>query len=728
MNFEDLLKSLPVSDGNLKITSDGGLRYLSAAYTEFVAPTFREDTGKVAESTILVISAPGAVGKSTVAREIAFYGRAPFWDLAQESPVAGHSMGGAFMAAFGTLGVGEAMECLKNAKLFLVIDALDEARIKTTEAVFEAFIEDVAKFGKGTKGISFVLLGRTQVAEHVWLLLDEAGVSTALIEIESFDRDHSEEYIDKKVRASGDNVWARVSTHRGPFENVRDLIFERLAYAINGTKDMGALTSAAKDFLGYAPVLDAISVLLAGTTNFEELKVQITQEFEASITSTRYAAAMLLRKIIEAILSREHKQKLVHNIKPAIEDVAKQIPWNSWDSLYTPEEQSERILARITNTDYHQEHSLLPPRLLAAYEDQLSHWLSEHPFLRDGLVPANVVFESYLLARALVHGSVSTQGSAEWFVRQKHYKPSNLLAEFYLLFVGNDQDHTVPAEHIGILYESMLSGETETRRLRIILEGPETVEEGVTAEGDLEFLHWKDDGSYEIVSSSSFLTELKRSSNISFNRSLREATIVVPCEIHLGSDGAEFLIGPNVSVRANCLLFNCRRLIVDTKQRRHNGDDGSVIIEANECKSSLVDRPTVRGEFQVSWPGSEAFPWNEFHTSEPGSSYDTPALQQTYRRFRRIIMTLRSHSRGGLARYRDKLEHQRVLQGDLGVALLRRLTRDGILSLKDNFYYWQSDKAKDLVGISWTDLRKGITTDSLTQYLRSFIQDNSKFS
>ena len=87
-------------------------------------------------------------------------------------------------------------------------------------------------------------------------------------------------------------------------------------------------------------------------------------------------------------------------------------------------------------------------------------------------------------------------------------------------------------------------------------------------------------------------------------------------------------------------------------------------------------------------------------------------------------MTLRSHSKGSLARIRHKIENQRVLQGPIGQLLLDGLVGDRILVLKDNFYHWNPESAEARVGISWMDLRGGATSAKLDSYIDAFIQGN----
>lgn len=72
-----------------------------------------------------------------------------------------------------------------------------------------------------------------------------------------------------------------------------------------------------------------------------------------------------------------------------------------------------------------------------------------------------------------------------------------------------------------------------------------------------------------------------------------------------------------------------------------------------------------------------------------------------------------------MAKYRDKIENARVAGNPVGEAVLRRLVADGVLTLEDPMYFIETDQVDKLLGISWTDLRQGLVTDKLVQYLKS---------
>ena len=65
-----------------------------------------------------------------------------------------------------------------------------------------------------------------------------------------------------------------------------------------------------------------------------------------------------------------------------------------------------------------------------------------------------------------------------------------------------------------------------------------------------------------------------------------------------------------------------------------------------------------------------------------------------------------------------------MLKGNLGRRLLDKLVSDGILAPRGRRYYWISDHADRLLGISWNDLRLRKVNPALSQYLGDFIIHN----
>lgn len=177
MNFNEFLAEVPDCNGPARFPlrrTGADLDYARSGLAAFVAPdlSVRPDASSSRNPSVIIISAAGAVGKSTVARQLAHKKNTLLWDLAQSQPVGQSSLSGTLLSVFGAGQISDIDKALRSGDLFVVIDALDEARVKTTEAGFNAFLDDLAEYAKATRGVTFVLFGRTHIADHTWLYLE----------------------------------------------------------------------------------------------------------------------------------------------------------------------------------------------------------------------------------------------------------------------------------------------------------------------------------------------------------------------------------------------------------------------------------------------------------------------------------------------------------------------------------------------------------------------------
>jgi hypothetical protein len=168
LTLDELLAMLPRLDEarrNPLLDESQDFSYWSETLPEFVAPDLAEVLKYEHEDKpqVMVVSAAGAVGKSTVAREISYRCGVPYWDLALAGPVGRDSFGGKLAKAFGLKGAAAVDGQMQTGDLFLVVDALDEARIKVKEAGFAALVADIANSAK--KG-SYYLAGLRLQVRH----------------------------------------------------------------------------------------------------------------------------------------------------------------------------------------------------------------------------------------------------------------------------------------------------------------------------------------------------------------------------------------------------------------------------------------------------------------------------------------------------------------------------------------------------------------------------------
>jgi hypothetical protein len=723
MTFDELLEQLPSCPGPaaLPVTvRAGGVKYENSGLPEFIGPDIQPSgvIDQPYQPKVIIISAAGAVGKSTLAAEIAYRKQAPIWDLAKAAAVGENSLTGQITTGFGFGTAAQVSQQLIAGEVFLLIDALDEARVKANEAGYEAFIANIAEIAKDAAGTPFVLLGRTQTAETTWLLLDDAEIPASFLTIQPFTREQAERYIQSRIYHFDASARRRIEEHKGPFLEARNLILDHLQKAVVG--DEKVTDDAAREFLGYAPVLETVAVLLAKEGNYHDFIESLNAMGRQEITRP----LAVLNHVVIRLLEREQTQKLQANIKPALEATAEEVGWDAWADLYSPREQIARLLGLILGRRV--EIPLeMPQSVRAQYEEQLKVWLPEHPFLREGSVPANQVFESYLFADAMSEYLTPLAQAVEDRVTASDYKPSRLLADFYILLGQKEGEHYVAQRQIGILYDSLLAGETDSMRIRLAIDAgdPEDDEDDLAGEGEFELVYMSPDPSGEERIETHIFRIDQTEDPLAFRRQLKDATVVTKGALSLGGEVDDFEIGPSVQVRCRELAIRSTGFVVRGVGSREAGSE-AVVLDAQTCDSTVARKPLVRGSLTVCWPGSESYPWSECSVASVDYGEENPHMKEAYRGLRRIVTTLQSHSKGSLARVRDKIEHRRVLKNDLGRALLDRLLGDGIMYMKGKFYHWNPKRGDEALGASYDDFCRLRVTPETRSYLNQFIQQN----
>lgn len=141
-----------------------------------------------AASKIILVAAPGAVGKSALARHLAHRYRHVLVDLATTGPVGENFVAGGLFRAFGS----STVERVEAGAIGLIFDALDEARLRVTPESFDAFLGDLAELAKMGTTRTILIFGRTGTIEAAWLALSELGASATIAEISFFNRNEAE--------------------------------------------------------------------------------------------------------------------------------------------------------------------------------------------------------------------------------------------------------------------------------------------------------------------------------------------------------------------------------------------------------------------------------------------------------------------------------------------------------------------------------------------------------
>lgn len=629
--------------------------------------SLRPDFSDLSQSVWLV-AAPGAVGKSTLAKEICAATNAVYLDLAAATTVAGNYLVGGLVKT----GLWSAWQAGQST---LLVDALDEARLRVTQSSFEDFLADVANVA-GTRGVPIVLLGRVSIVEEAWAILnDKSGLNPPIFDIELFQPARAETFvlaaIERLACVVDSTSGKRIYPHLEGALAAHHSVYEKAATSL--VNHLTAETSAdGRQFAGYAPVLEAVATVIASESNPGKIDDAIESIFKGQV----------LGQVTSEVMIRE-SGKLSNQI-------AATMPGVSSGGLYEAQEQLSRLASLVLGVGGPQLPESLPQHAVAAYEEAVQSLLPQHPFLDSKTrKPAGAVFGACILAAALTSDNSDLTRAAQRFASGGQNTPNPFLLTFYKQALANRK--MIPAEHVGLLYASLeaTAGAGETVRLNAEGEGSLDVEMSLLRQGDKEDI-------YE------FSTVV--GSELRFGRRVGGITIDADqVDVEFGDGGQLELVAP-VAVKARNLVLNCRELVV--KPDHAGANDQIVYLEAAQTMSDADLRPPIVRpgvKLQVAWPESKGYPWNPFAST--GWEDPDPRMADAQRALRRLCISFRSHSKGRLARYKGKVEHFRMTKGELGVELRKCLLMDKVLSLEGAMYFLEPNVLGDRVGVSFQDLK-----------------------
>jgi hypothetical protein len=658
----------------------------------FVEPTLRVLQGDPSSARVIVISAPGAVGKSTLARAISVGTDAVLVDLAKTEPLGGNFFVGGIANAFGP----RALVDLHEGRIALVIDALDEAQLKSGDEGFSAGLLDLAKIVGQSDALPATLLGRAAAAEEAWLILDEAQVDCCLLAIDFFDEHQATKFLQRRlpVLAGTREATQRAFDRHGPN-------FIDLAIAV---RDRLAMTSGGHDrrFSGYAPVLDAICSYALEEDDLNPSARLSELAFEGPIG--------LVERLADDILLRE-QVKLTKQIEDAPSGFDLTL-------LYSPSEQLARLAAIMFRSPVPAGPHIADTAFRQSYERKVSEFGPQHPFLSAQGGPSSAAFAAFVLVWAIMSGNAAAQ--ARRALSDQPTLGAGLFFEFYVNRLnGADRDEPskgrLDLADVGALHASFATqaarGEIPT--LEVSGEpGDEVLEvsfEMVLAGGESDEDH-RIYGPYECANDAI----------LEFHGIVGGLNISAPVSVVLG-DGRSVSVTAPVELVVDDLEIDGRELRVFKSALTAELDGDEVVFISDRAAVAQVERIATHGaKLVVTFPGGQAYPWSDYYNSpKPAPNERIASLR---RRVRRVLTSFRSHSKGALVRYAMKIESSRMMkEGPEGPILLNRLRRDGILSTFDagKFYQLHPDKLAAHFKMDYQALQQQQWTDEADAYLSS---------
>lgn len=716
MNLTDLLSTLAQGwPAHPLPTAPASIRFVGTANPRFVDPPLRVEKAIQQDTRIVLLSSPAALGKSTVAAEIAHRQNAPLWDLSKAMLGTG-SFEGTLVRSFGAAAYARVEEALKGGQALFVIDSLDEGQLRVPSTSFEEFVNEVCAFLASARPSrpAIVLLGRSDAALWMSFWLEDKGVPFAHLVLDFFLEDQAYDFVVKWLDSKGHTA------HRGyrdAFRRSCQSLFQQIASILGAAGTTPAWEQpAVRAFLGYAPVLECIAEYLR-VGNYEKLDSTLRKR----TTDVRSeAAGDLLTRFAEELMRREQHEKVIPAMKERLAPIARKYSdWKGWETLYQPEEQQQRVfefsLAQGHQLPSQPVPSGMPPELRTAYDEAISEFVAMHPFAggRETRGFAGTVFEEYVYAWAMQRHPLAVAPLLERRLADDGYLPTPLLS-WFCLGRGTDGALQLNCQTFGPFYDSALAAEEHSGRAvssdLVILEG----------NGSRSALIAPGDHSQEFTIQLLFEEE---SEPIVVWRRLRDAFIDVRCPVRLGIRGVPFSIGPNVELQ-------CGRLTVDASEFRVFTDrlEGTattaeeVLIEADQYLGSHPE-PRIRrygeGWFGVWWPDL-TYPWVGHQGRRSGLAGADPRLAGALTQLRRILRRFRMHAGIGISAGTALVNNVAVGHTQDDALLLEYLLERGILRTYGRLYVLDS-AGGDRVGLNWASIHRPEPDDPILNFLGKFL-------
>lgn len=641
---------------------------------------------------IVLVSAPGAVGKTTFARFATFDKKGFLWDLARIK-IGDNTFIGTLAKKFGARKLSEVLQAFYQGDLVFFFDAFDEAEIISGWDGIESFVKDVCENSAGSTHPNVVFFSRTETVGLLRLLLEELECKYAMFEIDYFDRAGAVQFIETYLRNKGDTSF---QSHREPFERAIDNIFSAVSHGMNGHTENYWDVEDVRSFIGYSPVLQTI-----GSYLYEENFEEIANKFEDQKSVA--GGLSVISEFIESLLLREQK-KVVDALKERLESIPSD--WNKWDDIYTPSLQLSYLVSylqddrRMHGVDY----STIPDWLRQDYKECIEGFISNHPFLR-GAQFSSPAFRDYLLGRLLMESQ--HEGKCKKYLDKGNFVPTPLLAYFYLKF-GKGR---CIGPHVGIIYEAASS-----KRSIGSVELVTFVRHSQTQKHIFEILNPDGLSSLNL----SFEVDVSDAWPVVFERRLQNATVNV--------DGPVVIGRPDGSVELSDVDIKAVKLTIKAKECIFNCHDGSGIsMQARSFEQtdySLILKMKGSGRIEINWPDGKSHPWAEYYADMPhNEDFD---FQEELYALKRILEPFRKHKKRQFAKQYEFIDNMIVSTNQLRKDMLNYLQSQKIIRKNEATNQYLVDEGElNSRGINWMALR--FLSAESNSALHNFLMDFRSF-
>ena len=540
----------------------------------FYIPPKLGDTLLNKDSRLFLFSAPGATGKSALAKFISRRKNALLWDLSKD-PIASHSFSGMLVESLGPKGFSQFTEGLSNGNAVLVIDALDEAEMISGRSAIETLLMDLRNVVSEATCPNIALCARTETAHFIrnFYSQEENKLEISQYEISFFAETEAIEFVKLKIEENRNKVGDYRVVTPATVNCIKEL-FSEIKRLLQWDE------SALRSFIGYAPVLEALAIYCDEENN----TMQLVQRIKNSSCS-----AEIFIKIMDHILLRE-QGKVINGFRERC--IANYPEFQNWGCVYSAQEQLVRIINYILLGEIYFEayqNDELPQELLSEYKECVMTFLKDHPFVHmfDHADVASVdftgpAFRDYVLARLMTE--FRADDDCDEYAQSyfgEHCNHARFPSQLYFDLYENYSNGNIKAQHFQYLYEAFKAKEREKFTSSVSVE---------QVDKEVVFVFNQDSAAKvnavrEVEFTAADVNQPLRI--IQFNNGY----IDVDFDVILGSDKQDVIISNST--------IKCRKIIIEAENVMLTADSGSEMLIVSKEGIDVSRRPQAKFDVRV---------------------------------------------------------------------------------------------------------------------------------
>lgn len=705
IGFATLLKNVSgngLTAFNYPINDDSGsLRIETAGFKNYVQPVFSivshfGEEHSFDEARVILVSAVGATGKTTLAKELSYQLHCPIVDLGCSEVMAGNSLTGILFKKLAFNDSYAFVNDLRSGNTAMIIDGLDEGFQRTKTQGYYDFLDDVITLSS-TQGRSFILLGRTNAIGLAALHFESKGIPTITYQIEPFTIKQAEEFIDNNLKnEKGVDIFSK------PYQELRNYIIESIGGFFKDRQDVKK--SQYERFIGYAPVLLSIAEFLRkNKENFQ----RVLSDFQKD----KLRGNTLILSIVEGIMRRDKEMKIQPQlIEEKLHGRSLTFQCMAREKAYSFDEQCARVLYRCLDRPY-----TLPvtgdERFDFEYSQGIERWIDEHPFLAEKKI-TNTVFEGYILAR-LISNPLYRNVVDEYIQRQ-----TGMSYMFFSIYQEMYKDNEfLDLSIVSYLYTSLKALDNKKKYYRLNFTYDEEDAEdlaGATRNCYLEFEGSEDSD----LPNYQFKVSINSKSRLQLHNFIGDVYIDVPINVEISSphivlSAPGYINCKNVEILTDEVVLTCK-----TQGDLFTIEANTVDLVVDKTYPNVISEGESKKYFTIVCDNVLPHPLNEFQSSMTQKCFRLNSIQKEYyKKMRRTLIMFRSHSKGEFAKIQSKINNRIASKTD-GRIVVNALLEKGIIYPRERFYVIDKDKMNEHLGLKFDGIRACVINEKVIEFIQ----------